>query len=311
MRILFSAGFVLCLLAGGAAVAADGYEIRLNRPFEKGDRFRMSATGKLTNSTIVTRDDEVVRRDDLSISVELQALVEILEVDERGRPLKESLGIEFLVYGSGSTPTEALPTGEVIIAETVGERTEFRLLNGRLPAMARSALQIIVGTYTGDVPDDDLIFGSTDLQSVGASWGVNAEAFARAMRANGVVLAAGGLKGKVTLLGVEQVGGVECLRVNATVAVDGLSMTDLPDGVEQQSGSAEVLVTGLFPTDLGRVRMHDSKTVSMELVVANHRGPMAGMVLHSSSVRSGEKTMIPYPRRPVSGGIADEAVRSD
>ncbi|HXV74813.1 MAG TPA: hypothetical protein VD788_00725 [Candidatus Polarisedimenticolaceae bacterium] len=301
----------LFLATGAGAAAAERYEIRFNRPMAVGDRFLISATGSLTNTTTMIRDEAVVRHDDLSIRIELQALIEILEVDERGRPLRESLGVDFLVYGAGDAPTQALPTGSVIIAETVGSRTDFRLEHGELPAMARAALQIVVGTYTGDVPDDDLIFGTTEPQPVGGSWGVDAAAFARAMRANGVVLGSDGLDGTVELVGVERIEGVECLRVEAVVKVDGLATRDVAQGIEQLHGSAEVELTGLFPTDLGRPRMHDSKTVGMELVVKSTAGPMTGTTMRSTSLRQGKKTMIPFARRQVSDETAPASAGSD
>jgi hypothetical protein len=290
-----SCSALFLLLAAGPLLADTGrYEIRLDRPLKEGDRFRMSATGTLVNSTTITRGEEVLRRDDLSVKAELQALVQILEIDDRGRPLKKSLGIEYFVYGTGNEMTEALPTGAVIIAETVAGRTDFSMEHGRLPGMAKAALQMVVSTYTGDMPDDDLIFGTTEFQEIGDSWGVHAQTFARAMRANGVMLQPQALDGTVTLENVEKIEGVECLRVQADITVQDLSMDEMPEGVTHREGSAVFSVTGLYPTDSSKARIHDSRSVRMELVLAKNDGPMAGSVLRSSSVRSGQQTMIPF-----------------
>jgi hypothetical protein len=284
---------VSIVLATGLAVAGS-YPIKLTRPLHQGDRYWMWAKGSRVDSSVMTREDEVVRKDELTVRVELQAIVEILQVDESGRPLKEELNIQYLVYGLGGELTDAMNTGEVVVAETVGTRTEFRLGDKRLPPLAEAALEIVVSTYRGDVPDEDLIFGSTVARSIGESWKVNGEAFAYHMRSTGAGVDQDDLDGSVSLAGVETIQGFKCLRLKAAIQVDGFSMDDLPPGVEIEDGKAEIEFSGLFPLDSSLPKIQDATTVRTEMVLRNNEGAMAGAVLKTSSSRSGEKTMIPF-----------------
>jgi hypothetical protein len=283
----------LMLTTAGLAHAED-HEIRLTRPMKKGDKYWLMAKGTRADSSVMTKDGQTVREDELTIRIELQAILEILEVDESGRPLKEVLGIQYFVYGLGGELTEAMATGARIYAETVGFSTKFSLAEGRLPALAEAALDIVVSTYRGDVPDEDLIFGTVKYQQVGNSWPVNAEAFSYAMRSSGVEVNQETLEGAATLEGVEKLRDYECLRVKATVQIEDFDMTDLPPGVEFKGGQAEISVSGLFPTDLGLPKLQDTTSVKMEMVLKNNEGAMAGAVLETRSSRTGEKTLLPF-----------------
>ena len=273
---------------------AEDHEIRLTRPMKNGDKYWLMAKGERVDLSVMTKEGQVVREDELTIRIELQAILEILEVDQAGRPLKEVLGIQYFVYGLGGELTDAMATGAKIYAETVGFKTVFSLAEGRLPALAEAALDMVISTYRGDVPDEDLIFGTVKYQQIGNSWPVNAEAFSYSMRSSGVEVNRETLEGGITLEGVEKLRDYECLRVNARVKVGDFVMTDLPPGVEFLEGQAEIAVSGLFPTDLGLPKLQDTTSVKMKMVLKNNEGAMAGAVLESSSSRTGEKTLFPF-----------------
>lgn len=284
---------VLILTMAGPA-AAEEIEIRLTRPMKKGDKFWLMAKGTRDDYSKMTKDGQVVREDELTIRIELQAILEILEVDDAGRPLKEVLNIQYFVYGLGGELTEAMATGAKIYAETVGFSTEFSLSEGPIPALAKAALDIVVSTYRGDVPDEDLVFGTVKYQQVGNSWPINAEAFAYAMRSSDMEVNRQTLEGAVTLVGPEKLQGYEGLRIDAKVEIGDFVMIDLPPGVEFKQGQAEISVSGLFPTDLGLPKLQDRTSVKMEMVLKNNEGKMAGSVLETRSSRTGEKTLLPF-----------------
>jgi hypothetical protein len=289
------AALLALLLAVAGPCLAEDHEIRLTRPVKKGDKFWLMAKGTRADTSVMTRDGQVIREDELTIRIELQAILEILEVDYAGRPLKEVLGIQYFVYGLGGELTEAMATGSKVYAETVGFSTEFTLAEGRIPALARAALDIVISTYRGDVPDEDLIFGTVKYQQVGNSWPVNAEAFSYAMRSSGLGVEQGAIDGKVTFEGIEDLREWRCQRITAAVRLPEFVMTELPPGVRFQDGEAEISVSGLFPLDPGLPKLQDRTSVKMELVLKNTEGEMAGAILSTRSSRVGEKTLIPFP----------------
>jgi len=283
-----------CAVFLGGAAAAEGYLIQLARPLQKGAKYRISAKGSRTDASVMSRDEQVIREAENTIRVELEGQIEILEVDEAGRPLKEALGVELFVYGLGGQLTNSVATGQVIIAETVGTRTEFRLAGERLSGLASAALEIVLSTYRGDVPDEDYMFGTFGRRVVGDTWPVNGEAVASLMASSGTRVDTENLDGSVTLAGIENVSGVECLRIDARVEIDDFSMTDLPSGVELEEGKAEVTVSGLFPTDPALAKLQDKTSVRMEMVLTSTDGPFAGATMRTRSIQSGEKTLVPF-----------------
>ncbi len=286
---------LLLLLAGATCVVhADGYEVQLTRPLEQGARYRLSATGSRSISMLMTRDEAIVRQEERTLLVEIEAQVEILEVDYAGRPLKQALGIELFVYGEGNELTDSMPTGTVIIAETIGLHTEYHVGERGIPWLAAEALEMVVSTYQADIPDDDYIFGTVKLQGLGGSWGVNRQAFADLMRSNGAHVSTDSLDGTVTLEGIEKFSGTECLRVNANVEIQDFSLIEIPDGFEMESGQARVNVSGLFPSDHQRAKLRDATSVEMEVVLKATAGDLAGTSLHTRTTQLGEKTMIPF-----------------
>ncbi len=291
---LVGLAFALTIVSTVGAAETQDLDIRLTRPMKQGDKYWLMAKGERADFSVMTREGRVVREDELTIRIELQAIMEVLEVDDAGRPLKEVLNIQYFVYGLGGELTEAMATGSKIYAETVGFDTVFSLAEGPMPALARAALEIVISTYRGDVPDEDLIFGTVKYQQVGNSWPVNAEAFSYAMRSSGVDVNQQTLQGTARLVGIEKLQDYECLRVEAQVEVPDFVMTDLPPGVEFKDGRAEIAVSGLFPTDLGLPKLQDKTSVKMEMVLKNNEGKMAGAVLETRSSRTGERTLMPF-----------------
>ena len=280
---------------GEAEAEAAQYDVKLSRRVEAGARFRIEAVGAHVSTSEMTREGQVVRRDEHELRVELSGILEVLRVDEAGRPLAQALGLDYLVWGMGGKLDQALPTAKRVIAETVGRKTMFSLEGGgQLPPLASEALELVVGTYRGDVPDEDLLFGSRYPQAVGDTWPFHREAFAEAMKTTGAVVDPAGLTGEVTLDGVERIANVDCLRITARVGVDEFTMADLPDGVGLERGRADVAISGLFPIDRARNKMQDRTSVTLELVLRGREGPFAGALVTSRSTRSGEKTLVPF-----------------
>ena len=287
--------------AGGGCGAAEreaqppSYDIKLSRRLEAGARFRIEAVGAHVSTSEMTREGQVVRRDERELRVELSGILEVLRVDEAGRPLAQALGLDYLVWGMGGQLDQALPTAARVIAETVGRQTMFSLEGGgQLPPLAIEALHLVVGPDRGDVPDEDLLFGSRYPHAVGETWPFHREAFAEAMKTTGAIVDPAGLAGEVTLEGVERMANVDCLRVTARVGVDKFTMSDLPEGVALERGRADVAISGLFPIDRARNKMQDRTSVTLELVLRGGAGPLGGALVTSRSTRSGEKTLVPF-----------------
>src|SRR3954447_14265075 len=91
--------FVLSILltAGLASAAEKEYEIRIHRPDKAGMKFDVAITSALKRE--VDTAEEV-------IAVELKAVAEVIEVDEKGRDLKITYVIEKCVKAAGDKDEE-------------------------------------------------------------------------------------------------------------------------------------------------------------------------------------------------------------
>ena len=68
----------LILTTAGPARAED-YDIRLTRPMKKGEKFWLMAKGTRADFSVMTQDGQIVREDELTIRIELQAILEAAE----------------------------------------------------------------------------------------------------------------------------------------------------------------------------------------------------------------------------------------
>src|SRR5262245_9584464 len=78
------AGLILLalLVSTSALSAADAHVVRVTRPWEVGDRFRLDAKGTTREQERITLGDQV-EKDDKDLSVHLVAAATILAIDSR------------------------------------------------------------------------------------------------------------------------------------------------------------------------------------------------------------------------------------
>jgi len=291
-RISTFLGLLCVALAAGTAVASR-HEIRFDRPAKPGERLRLSAKGSSTIRNSMVLGGQTLREESEGVRIDLEAVVEVLEVNERGGVEKKTLKIARLVYGASGEPDRTIPPGSVITAEATETGTEFELEGGELSELAVEALGIVVETDSKNLPRDDETFGSVDPRVVGESWSVDREVSARALGAVGVPIEPDQIDGTITLVGVEQSEGLECLRIRGDVKFAEFPLGASEPGGQLEASRAQATFSRLLPTDLGIGMLYELSSFRVESSVNVNEGPMTGALVEISFVKNREARTVP------------------
>ena len=283
----------LWMILSPATMAAEPtYWIKLARPEKVGTRYIVSKKGSSEQSTRVSSQGKLLRETRRKMTVELDATVEILKVNQDGRSLKKKLTVIRCELTEMGQSKPLLAKGKVIVAETANGRTRLSLDGGVMPEATRKALDIIITTYSGG-PADDEIFGSDKPRRVGERWQLNAEAAVRDAATRDVTIQKADIEGTVTLTGVEKHASRRCLRLSARMKIRdfGLKKLQLPPGVLIEQADARATYGGLLPLDPKAPRLQSSHTMKFDMVMKGTRGNTKGLTVTMHVEMSAEETV--------------------
>ena len=229
-------------------VFAQEYVVKIERNAKVGEKYSFSVSGSTSQTTTVVRDQQVVESETVGYQVQFAAIVEVLEVDEKGREVKHAFTVEKFTKIDGSSLTELVPPGTVIIADGNRE-TPYSLQDGLLSEQAQEALELVIGVAEPGGPSDDELFGTTETKQVGESWAINNTLVAKVAQREGVRVKPEIVSGFVKIAGLEEIGGVEYLDIRIEVGAEQWSPTDVPEGVAIDTAILRRVVQGYFPVD--------------------------------------------------------------
>jgi hypothetical protein len=284
-----------------------GHVVRFDRPMKAGDRFGVRSSVSRTQEMLSTPDGRKARTTGQRSATEIEAAVDVLEVDKAGGLAKVRVVV---ARGSVAMPNgtvEPLEAGDVFFVETV-KRRRFVTREGRplTPAMsAMIAAALPTDEMTGG-PETERLFGAPRPQAVGATWAIDAKRTAARLRDAGIEIPAGGLTGGVKLAEVGTLDGRPCVKVLVKLRADHMKLTEmfgapLPDGFEPADGTLDTLYTGVFPADpAGRImKWSDTTRVTASFKIAPGRRRAGGSAdLAIRGKRTIELFDLPTPGTP-------------
>ena len=242
------------------AVAAKDYSIKLHRPAQVGDRFRveLSGTEATTMARLVDGEEEAEME---KWSTQLKGVVTVLKVNKLGGAVKLQINVESFTITEGKFTDEAMPKGAVIRGEDGKDENHFENwdedLKVAFPLREGRTVQALKLLFTFDEMDaketDDDIFGTKKKRKVGDSWKLNAKALAASAKRDKVGIDPKKATGKITFASVVKIRGHECLEVKGQFTVkDVRPPMNLPRGLRL----AKSVMTG---------RMHSKQPVNPKL----------------------------------------------
>ncbi|AKF03050.1 hypothetical protein DB32_000199 [Sandaracinus amylolyticus] len=281
MRRLHTITFA-CLLAacGGAATSTRAepagtgptYPIRFDRPLAAGASWVEHVELRSSQRESTRIGAQNVADDRTSLAIDLDARFTAHEVDARGRPTRLAVTVQRFVVDAGQGPvTPAIP-GELIVT-----RSGDGAITSAAGALDPQTIEWLGEVLTISEPHgtgDDPVFGTSEPQHVGATWGIDTALAASGLAAIGVVVRHDHLGGQTRLVERAQVRGVDCLVLRAELSARQLEMPGLPPGARVERADMRAAVETALPLDLERPsqRQRTELRMRIELSVPTEAG---------------------------------------
>jgi hypothetical protein len=194
------------------------FAIKLNRPEPPvGQEFKISA--ELHNARDASFDPESKLQGGNSASgIELVGRLKMLAKEQGSE--KVQVKIERLIEHNGTNSEVLLPTGTVVIGKRLAGESSFTAVSGRLPLRASQALGQLVHFGSEDLTcTGDQALGTKDPKKVGDTWRADTACVTNAMRKLLEVFDPNHLDATMKLSGIEEIGGIKCLRLTLSAAL--------------------------------------------------------------------------------------------
>ena len=264
MRSVFFSLLVFSFYPAGSYSQTADYEIRLHRPAQAGERYRLSAVGHDTKSSSATSEGRAPRLNREELGVELEGVVTIVEAGARGATRAE-IRIERASTVRDGRRGEFLAAGTTVTEKRSGVSQVFDV-NGE-PALADVAAALGLVLSETSIDNDDELFGSKARRKVGERWSVNpgrvAELFSRPSGGRRMAITARDVTGSARLARVAPCGKAACMTIeaNGTVSLPAASLS--PQGMQVESSTLEFAFSGVFPLDPARLRLQESASITI------------------------------------------------
>ncbi len=202
-------------VAAGVCLPLDAqeYDVKLERPFKAGDKYKTSYHETLSTVKEVTQKDRGPSKGQAEVSVTAKCESKVLEASPEGFPLKEEILVQSLETAKGGQAMELVPKGTRVSAVLQGGTASFLLLDGSdLPEQAVKMLR--KATLIGNL-GDERVFKMNGKRKLGETWEPDMEAISKLFAQSGKN--AGGLSASSSLEKLEKAGGMECLLLSGLV----------------------------------------------------------------------------------------------
>ncbi len=254
----------------GAAPAGQRYAIRMHRDSHVGERGREQIDSQKQETVISRLLGQPPSKSDKITHTRLVGTNVVQEIDEKKDVRRSEITVEefWQTLNDGPKTVLAPPGSHVTIVRAKTKADAQVTIDGKAASKElREALDDVI-TVTIGGPSDDDIFGTKEPQAVGAQWLPNVSLAEKDLQDKGMVAKAGGISGKVQLVGTAKVDDVDCIDLQADMSVTGIEqVSDLPAGSVIQTGSVTAHMRGLFPLDEKMARRTDETDVVTKMKV--------------------------------------------
>ncbi len=279
------------------------YVVRFPAFAKVGERTKEALRAKQEIKRRVLQGEEVVFSQELTNFIEIDAVVEVLELSERGQPVKSSYVVDRAVVKTKEREIPILPEGAEFIAEAGEEGTTFTGPDGKaLPEVAQQTLPRVISFDTEDATIDDL-YGSDTPRSVGDSWNADDKQALLAMaKAHNAKVDEDGVEGTATLVAAREVDGETLLDIEIkTELKQMIRPSPFPDA-EPESAEVTILQKVTMPADYTKGPLSQSHTLSVRQILRGKEGTrMEGQTLDGTTSETRSET---YELLPSGGGDA-------
>ncbi|MFH2010716.1 MAG: hypothetical protein ABI333_29210 [bacterium] len=224
-RIVAVLGFALGLGIVLPAAAGARHRIRFDRVAKVGYRYGLKVQGTFSGTTLITAGGQKVKDEQEKYSYEYEAVVKVLKVDAKGRPIRELHRVVRLTRAEKGGRKTLLKPATLVTAWIVGGKKKFETSQGPVSREARDVLKSAVDFPHSGVTTDD-IFGSRRARKIGERWPINAKLALREVSTifgRKQVPSGASATGHVKLQRRVREAGLPCLQLDSKMTIKGLS----------------------------------------------------------------------------------------
>ncbi len=269
----------ICLAACGASASStngastgvgERYPIHLHRRYSVGQRAQLTSETTHREQTVTTFHGQVVDTADATNAFRLDAIAEVLAVDEQGRASELRYTVRSFTREQGQVSSELVRPGQVIAVSTEETREAGRVLVDAAPVSEEflSALGEVISLTRGG-PDDDALFGSTAPRAVGERWPADVLGIARGLAGHSPLrVDPSHLHGEAEVLERTEMDGVDGLTIGVGIAADQVQVDGLASGASVREGRVDFRMESFFPFDESLPRMRESVELHAALTMS-------------------------------------------
>ncbi|MFZ2654951.1 MAG: hypothetical protein WAX69_08530 [Victivallales bacterium] len=289
MRLLMAFAMVFSFSLN---LLAQEYEIKFHRPVKVGDKCRDISTGSSSQQSTVISGGQVIKSAVVQTTIELDAEITILEIDNEGHSVKESMLVNQCTIRSEAKENPVVEKGTVITAMVKEGKVVFEIDGKAVDESLSAALSLVESLYTGGASDDE-IFGASGKRKIGESWRLKTEKIPADMARHGIKVEEKNIDGSVKLEKLEKSGDVECLLITAEMTLKDIVPT-LPAGLTVESSAMMNSFSDLFPLDTSMPTLDQALEFKMQMTMNGRPSPDAPAVkiISTNDRKSSHKVML-------------------
>jgi len=239
----FMGFFALAISSACFSVNGQEYDVKLERPFKAGDKYKISYHETLSTVKEVTQKDRGPSKGRGEASVTANYEAKVLEVSPEGFPTKEEIVVRTLESGKGGQSLEIIPKDSQVIAILQEGKASFLLDGSELPEQISKTLR--KASLIGNL-GDERVFKMSGKRKLGETWEPDMQAISKLFAQSGKN--PGGLSAVSSLESLEKAGGKEFLALSAQVR------SELPGSAPSAPKKNEMTITinWLLPLDASK-----------------------------------------------------------
>lgn len=266
--------------AGGAAGV---YDVKLDRPARAGERWGLTATVGLEQTSVMTVQGQAQKQPGVKFTLRLEGVGTTLAVDDRGRPTRTRFVIEKGTILDGNAESETLAKGTTVVATAADKDVKVEAEGGA--RLSPTATMLLASAF----PTAGAATTPPGPRKVGESWPIDPKRLVADLRAAGNEAEENHVRGTATLAGVETVAGVECLRLAVKIDADRFvpaGRPKLPEGLKVDHARSTTTLSALLPTDPSRRPLAETEDTSIVTVVTGTHPKVGALTLESTLRRT-------------------------
>ncbi|MCO4764498.1 MAG: hypothetical protein KC502_23515 [Myxococcales bacterium] len=249
--------------AKGMTTTATGpWRVNMSPRAKVGERFRMKLTASMSQ-LFATRVDGQERKREIKRTIVVDAVGEVLEVNDKGQIIVSKYVIGNCVGSSQKGERELLSAGTVLRVRRTGPKPRMDADSGAISRQDQAILRLAFSTSNPQSTDQEM-FGTSARVQVGEQWTIDTDKTAELLAKAGAIVHPADLSGSTTLASAKRCGKTMCLGLLTQFSATGVRMKAIPpqatvvdSGITGTSRRSLPVVGGRGPaTSNDRFAMH-------------------------------------------------------